>query len=116
MQRYARDRWRNLQCIVEKNGEDLWDHLIEVSQEYKLPLCLTFLKKAFDSVETEAVVEALLTQGVLPTQCIRVPRELYVQWIQDQDFAMLQRRRHQRKRGVWQGDTISPNLDLDYGL
>ncbi|KAK6743191.1 hypothetical protein RB195_010447 [Necator americanus] len=35
--------------------------LIEVSREYKMPLCLTFidLKKAFDSVETEAVVEAL---------------------------------------------------------
>ncbi|KAK6750784.1 hypothetical protein RB195_002634 [Necator americanus] len=34
--------------------------LIEVSREYKMPLCLTFidLKKAFDSVETEAVVEA----------------------------------------------------------
>ncbi|VDO67897.1 unnamed protein product [Heligmosomoides polygyrus] len=33
--------------------------LIEVS--YKLPLCLTFidLKKAFDSVEIEAVMEAL---------------------------------------------------------
>ncbi|VDP59826.1 unnamed protein product [Heligmosomoides polygyrus] len=40
--------------------------LIEVSREYKLPLCLTFidLKKAFDSVETEAVIDALLTQGV----------------------------------------------------
>ncbi|VDO98673.1 unnamed protein product [Heligmosomoides polygyrus] len=35
--------------------------LIEVSREYKLPLCLTFidLKKAFDSVEIEAVMEAL---------------------------------------------------------
>ena len=33
--------------------------LIEVSREYKMPLCLTFidLKKAFDSVETEAVLE-----------------------------------------------------------
>ncbi|VDO19677.1 unnamed protein product [Heligmosomoides polygyrus] len=68
--------------------------LIEVSREYKLPLCLTFidlkkafdsveieavmeapplclafvnLKKAFESVETEAVVEALFTQGV-PSQ------------------------------------------------
>ncbi|KAK6750333.1 hypothetical protein RB195_002355 [Necator americanus] len=43
--------------------------LIEVSREYKMPLCLTFidLKKAFDSVETEAVVEALDNQGV-PTQ------------------------------------------------
>ncbi|VDP09963.1 unnamed protein product [Heligmosomoides polygyrus] len=52
--------------------------LTEVSREYKQPLCLTFidLKKAFDSVETEAVFEALLTQGV-PTQYIRVLRELY---------------------------------------
>ncbi|KJH47969.1 hypothetical protein DICVIV_05945 [Dictyocaulus viviparus] len=35
--------------------------LIEVSREYKKPLCLTFidLKKAFDSVETGAVMEVL---------------------------------------------------------
>ncbi|KAK6761096.1 hypothetical protein RB195_022239 [Necator americanus] len=52
--------------------------LIEVSREYKMPLYLTFidLKKAFDSVETEAVVEALDNQGV-PTQYIKVLRELY---------------------------------------
>ncbi|KAK6757103.1 hypothetical protein RB195_015120 [Necator americanus] len=65
--------------------------LIEVSREYKMPLCLTFidLKKAFDSVETEAVVEALDNQGV-PTQYIKVLRELY--------------------KGVRQGDTISPKI------
>uniref|UniRef100_A0A7I4Y071 Reverse transcriptase domain-containing protein n=1 Tax=Haemonchus contortus TaxID=6289 RepID=A0A7I4Y071_HAECO len=52
--------------------------LIEVSREYKIPLCLTFidLKKAFDTVETEAVIEALDNQGV-PTQYIRMLRELY---------------------------------------
>ncbi|EYC12427.1 hypothetical protein Y032_0047g1473 [Ancylostoma ceylanicum] len=52
--------------------------LIEVSREYKMPLCLTFidLKKAFDTVETEAVLEALGNQGV-PTQYIRIFRELY---------------------------------------
>ncbi|KAK6735546.1 hypothetical protein RB195_018638 [Necator americanus] len=46
--------------------------LIEVSREYKMPLCLTFidLKNAFDSVETEAVMEALDNQGV-PTQYIK---------------------------------------------
>ncbi|KAK6731405.1 hypothetical protein RB195_007711 [Necator americanus] len=51
--------------------------LIEVSREYKMPLCLTFidLKKAFDSVETEAVVEALDNQGV-PTQYIKVDGRL----------------------------------------
>ncbi|KAK6761478.1 hypothetical protein RB195_022517 [Necator americanus] len=43
-----------------------------VSREYKIPLCLTFidLKKAFDSVETEAVVGALDNQGV-PIQYIK---------------------------------------------
>ncbi|KAK6743083.1 hypothetical protein RB195_010385 [Necator americanus] len=43
------------------------------SREYKMPLCLTFidLKKAFDSVETEAVMEALDNQGI-PTNYIKV--------------------------------------------
>ncbi|KAK6739382.1 hypothetical protein RB195_008078 [Necator americanus] len=52
--------------------------LTEVSREYKMPLCLTFidLKEVFDSVEMEAVVEALDNQGV-PTQYIKVLRELY---------------------------------------
>ncbi|KAK6737640.1 hypothetical protein RB195_020009 [Necator americanus] len=52
--------------------------LFEVSREYKMPLCLTFidLKKAFDSIENEAVVEALDNQGI-PTQYIKVLRELY---------------------------------------
>ncbi|KAK6727794.1 hypothetical protein RB195_005460 [Necator americanus] len=51
--------------------------LIEVSREYKMPLCLTFidLKKAFDSVETEAIMEELDNQGV-PTQYIKVLRKL----------------------------------------
>ncbi|VDP34470.1 unnamed protein product [Heligmosomoides polygyrus] len=45
--------------------------LIEVSLEYKSPLCLTFIdqKKALDSVEAEAMVEALLNE-VVPTQFI----------------------------------------------
>ncbi|KAE9414380.1 hypothetical protein Angca_006901, partial [Angiostrongylus cantonensis] len=46
--------------------------LNEVSREYKRPLCLTFidLEKAFDSIEIEAVMEALGSQGV-PTQYIK---------------------------------------------
>ncbi|KAK6762114.1 hypothetical protein RB195_022997 [Necator americanus] len=56
-----------------------------------MPLCLTFidLKKAFDSVETEAVVEALDNQRV-PTQYLKVLRELY--------------------KGVRRGDTIPPKI------
>ncbi|XGW34858.1 hypothetical protein V3C99_018698, partial [Haemonchus contortus] len=45
-----------------------------------MPLCLTFidLKKAFDTVETEAVIEAMANQSV-PTQYIRMLRELHGQ-------------------------------------
>ncbi|KJH41687.1 hypothetical protein DICVIV_12334 [Dictyocaulus viviparus] len=55
---------------------------IEVSGEYKKPLCLTFidLKKALDSVETEAVMEALINQA-LPTPYIKILRELYQNFI-----------------------------------
>ncbi|KJH39654.1 hypothetical protein DICVIV_14464, partial [Dictyocaulus viviparus] len=67
-----------------RKGFSTMDHihtntrLIEVSREYKKPLCLTFidLKKAFDSVETEAVMEALTNQA-LPTPYIKILRELY---------------------------------------
>ncbi|KAE9418612.1 hypothetical protein Angca_008032, partial [Angiostrongylus cantonensis] len=46
--------------------------LIEVSREYKGPLCLTFidLKKTFDPIGMEGVTEALGSQGV-PTQYIK---------------------------------------------
>ncbi|KAE9417249.1 hypothetical protein Angca_007589, partial [Angiostrongylus cantonensis] len=52
--------------------------IIEVLREYKRPLCLTFidLQKTFDSIEIEAVMEALGGQGV-PTQYIKILRELY---------------------------------------
>ncbi|KAE9413071.1 hypothetical protein Angca_002872, partial [Angiostrongylus cantonensis] len=67
-----------------RKGFSTMDHihtltrLIEVSREYKRPLCLTFidLEKAFDSIEIEAVMEALGSQGV-PTQCVKILRELY---------------------------------------
>ncbi|KAE9413784.1 hypothetical protein Angca_007811, partial [Angiostrongylus cantonensis] len=53
-------------------------NLTEVSREYKRPLCLNFidLKKAFDTTETEAVMEALDGKGV-PSQYIKILRELY---------------------------------------
>ncbi|KAK6748729.1 hypothetical protein RB195_001382 [Necator americanus] len=75
-----------------------------------MPLCLTFidLKKAFDSVETEAVVEALDNQGV-PTQYIMVLRELY------NNFTTKISPFYKNviigvKRGVRQCDTISPKI------
>uniref|UniRef100_A0A7I4XRF4 Reverse transcriptase domain-containing protein n=1 Tax=Haemonchus contortus TaxID=6289 RepID=A0A7I4XRF4_HAECO len=84
--------------------------LIEVSQEYKMPLCLTFidLKKAFDTVETEAVIEALCNQGV-PTQYIRMLRELYDSFT-TRISPFYKEVIVNVKRGVRQGDTISSKL------
>ncbi|KAE9417164.1 hypothetical protein Angca_009692, partial [Angiostrongylus cantonensis] len=61
-----------------RNRFNTTDHIqtitrpIEASREYKRPLFLTFidLQKAFDSIEIEAVMEALDSQGV-PTQYMK---------------------------------------------
>ncbi|KAK6739387.1 hypothetical protein RB195_008083 [Necator americanus] len=84
--------------------------LTEVSREYKMPLCLTFidLKKAFDSVEMEAVVEALDNQGV-PTQYIKVLRQLYSNFTTGIS-PFYKNIIIDVKRGVRQGDTISPKI------
>ncbi|KAK6764083.1 hypothetical protein RB195_024419 [Necator americanus] len=84
--------------------------LIEVSREYKVPLCPTFidLKKAFDSVETEAIVEALGNQGV-PTQYIKVLRELYSNFTTGIS-PFYKNIIIDVKKGVRQGDTISPKI------
>ncbi|KAK6756090.1 hypothetical protein RB195_014465 [Necator americanus] len=75
-----------------------------------MPLCLTFidLKKAFNSVETEAVVEALDNQGV-PTQYIKVLRELYSNFMTG-IAPFYKNIIIDVKRGVRQGDTISPKI------
>ncbi|KAK6728360.1 hypothetical protein RB195_005791 [Necator americanus] len=84
--------------------------LIEVSREYKMPLCLTSinLKKAFDSVETEAVVEALDNQDV-PTQYIKVLRELYSNFTTGIS-PFYKNIIIDVKRGIRQGDTIPPKI------
>ncbi|KAE9412558.1 hypothetical protein Angca_009428, partial [Angiostrongylus cantonensis] len=84
--------------------------LIEASREYKRLLCLTFidLQKAFVSIEIEAVMEALESQGI-PTQYIENLRELQKNFTTNispfyNDINV------DVKRGVRQGDTISPKL------
>ncbi|KAK6764678.1 hypothetical protein RB195_024850 [Necator americanus] len=58
-----------------------------------MPLCLTFieLKKAFDLVETEAVMEVLSKQGV-PTQYIKLNLQKTVfmrnGWVSDAPFTL----------------------------
>ncbi|KAE9412687.1 hypothetical protein Angca_009404, partial [Angiostrongylus cantonensis] len=84
--------------------------LIEISREYRRALCLTFidLQKAFDSFEIEAVMKALGRQGV-STHYVKILCELYKifttkisPFYNDINVDV--------KRGVRQGDTISPKL------
>ncbi|KAK6762624.1 hypothetical protein RB195_023371 [Necator americanus] len=86
--------------------------LIEVLREYKMPVCLTFvdLKKAFDSVETEAVVEALDNQGV-STQYIKVFRELYSNFTTGIS-TLYKNIIIYVKSGVRKGNTISPRISV----
>ncbi|KAK6757004.1 hypothetical protein RB195_015062 [Necator americanus] len=75
-----------------------------------MPLCLTIveLKKAFDSVKTEAVIEALDNHCV-PTQHIRVPLKLYSN-LTARISPFYKNIIIDVKRGVRQGDTISPKI------
>ncbi|XGW28517.1 hypothetical protein V3C99_008357 [Haemonchus contortus] len=65
-------------------------------------------EKTFDSVETEAVIGALGNQGV-PTQCIRMLRELYDSFT-SRISPFYKEVIINVKRGVRQGGTISPKL------
>ncbi|KAE9412540.1 hypothetical protein Angca_007926, partial [Angiostrongylus cantonensis] len=99
-----------------RKGFSTMDHintltkLIEVSREYKRPLCLTFidLQKAFDSIEIEAVMEVIGSQGV-PTQYVKILRELYKNFSTKISPFYIDNNVNV-KRGVRQGDTISPQL------
>ncbi|KAK6728723.1 hypothetical protein RB195_006020 [Necator americanus] len=80
--------------------------LIEVSREYKMPLCLTFidLKKAFDSV----AMEALDNQDV-PTQYVKILRELYSNFTTEIS-PFYKNIIIDVKRRIRQGDTISSKI------
>uniref|UniRef100_A0A0K0DBK0 Reverse transcriptase domain-containing protein n=1 Tax=Angiostrongylus cantonensis TaxID=6313 RepID=A0A0K0DBK0_ANGCA len=84
--------------------------LIEVSREYKRPLCVTFtdLQKAFDSVQIEAVMEDFGSQGV-HTQYVKTLRELYNNFT-TRTSPLYHDINVDIKRGVRQGDTVSPKL------
>jgi len=83
---------------------------MERAQEYKFPLCLVFVdyEKAFDSVEVNAVLNAIGRQGV---------QRKYVKLLEDVNngCSTYIKLFHDNleipvKRGVRQGDTISPKL------
>ncbi|KAK6759870.1 hypothetical protein RB195_021440 [Necator americanus] len=74
-----------------------------------MPLCLTFieLKKAFDKVAIETAMEALYNQG-FPTPYIKILRELYSNFTTK--IPPFYNVIIDVKRGVSQGDTISPKI------
>ena len=94
-----------------RSGYSTIDHIHTVNQlkekctEYQKPLCLAFVdyEKAFDSVESSAILTSLEKQGIDKGYIDALAK------IQNgaSTVAMLRR---ERAIGVWQGDTISPKL------
>ncbi|KAL6723479.1 hypothetical protein Aduo_018478 [Ancylostoma duodenale] len=84
--------------------------VIEVCREYRLPLVLTFVdyEKAFDNVETNAILSALVDQGV-DASYVRTLADCYngcsttIQLFQRPLIIPI-------AKGVRQGDTVSPKL------
>ena len=82
----------------------------EKCREYNIPLCVAFVdyKKAFDSVQTQAILTSLQEQGI---------EDVYIEILQDiyTDSSGTVHLHEESeniwiKRGVRQGDTISPKL------
>ena len=99
-----------------KAGFSAQDHihslsqLLEKSKEYQIPVCLAFVdyRKAFDSVETTAVINALHEVGVNPAY-VDIVRRIGEE--STTDIQLSSEICHVKiNRGVRQGDTISPKL------
>ncbi|KAK6735176.1 hypothetical protein RB195_018390 [Necator americanus] len=99
-----------------RKGFSTFDHihtvskLIEVSLEHGIPLCLTFIdsKKAFHTVEAEAVMGTLDKKGIL-TPYIKVLRELFSNFTTEIS-PFYKNIIIDVKKGIRQGDTISPKV------
>ena len=76
------------------------NQLKEKCREYNIPLCVAFVdyEKAFDSVQTQAILTSLQEQGI---------EDVYIEILKD---IYGQSEKIRIKRGVRQGDTISPKL------
>lgn len=86
------------------------NQLTERCREYRLPLCLAFIdfKKAFDTVEHQAVLNALNTFGI-PNQYVEVFRQCNTDCFTDIKL-LREPVRIEIQRGVRQGEVSSPNL------
>lgn len=86
------------------------NQLKEKCQEFNIPVCVAFVdyEKAFDSVETWAVLEALKEQDINPSY-IKVIKDIYTGSTTTVKLHKESNKIPIRK-GVRQGDTISPKL------
>ena len=97
-------------CIA---GYFLTFSLKEKCREYNIPLCVAFVdyEKAFDSEHTQAILTSLQEQGIedVYTLYIEILKDIYT----DSSITVHLHKESGKiriKRGVRQGDTISPNL------
>ena len=86
------------------------NQLKEKCREYNIPLCVAFVdyEKAFDSVQTQAILTSLQEQGIEDVY-IEILKDIYT----DSAVKIHQQKESEKiriKRGVRQGDTISPKL------
>ena len=105
------------------------NQFIEKANEYNLPLCVCFIdyEKAFDSVEHFAIFEALRKINTNETY-VQILENIYRKATASMHIDDLVSENFQIKRGVRQGDPISPKLfstaietifqtvDLDKGI
>ena len=86
------------------------NQLKEKCREFNIPLCIAFIdyEKAFDSVQTEAILSSLQDQGIEDAY-IQLMKDIYT----DSSVTVYLHKESEKinsKRGVRQGDTISPKL------
>ena len=84
--------------------------MTETCREYNIPLCAAFVhyEKAFDSIQTQAILTSLQEQGIEDVY-IEILKDIYTDSLVTVHLHK-ESEKIRIRRGVRQGDTISPKL------